>query len=1753
MENENLNTEFNPMEDPMEDPIVDPVENTNDSTSGSTTGPTMGPAIEENIPQSQAQTEMPLEASSARPEKSASEPVPEPPRPKRRWLQYTLFSLLALVVAGVGYLGYTNPQLFRAAITEQAEVPAGEAKLYIPNYEASPQDSGNIAVKTKGMAAGDEEQVHSVQFTLKYQPVDALTFNENSIVFDEDTAFQSADLEGVNTNTSGQVIVSFFSNDGVLVDANDMVLFKLNTTVSGPAGSIITMEAEDVEVVIKDNDQFVVSDYFTAVDAGSIELVTQANLRVLNAEALDSTHVLVRFSDLLSNIGTPMDYWLNGCNGSVHPSNIESGFDQGYDQSTVVLTTETQDPGVAYPLCVNTAGDIEGNTEGGLDEDYNQASFFGFGQGMGGLSDFTMLNAEATDYGTIQIAFSDAVEEASVSADSFTVGVVGGAGNQVLNAVANGDGVELTVNDPLLKRNTYIITVNDAVRRASDNEVIGVSKIALSGYKNGPRLVGATFADNANLTLTFDEGIEASGAIGDMVVTGQSGVSVAVLADYTVSGNTVTVSGLGALNSPDGTEINYTVVLNTNVGNGDIVVDANHNRLPVWEYGSVNGPGGIGEVEVTRKNTLQINPGTVAFGDVDNGDVEVMRYDNDLNKTNLTVSNVSVAEDGKLVVVTSQAFEPENHYLVRVGASPSMGVGHFAIETFELVSAQATEADKVMVTFSENIDQSTIEANAFVIDGGLSVEGATVQAGFTQVLLSLDADMDAGQVYVVRADTGSDGVRSFFGGKTLTPYAGALAGYQTLAGQSDVQLESIDVNSGTELVLHFSGNLDADTVTPVNIRIERFVQGGIEPLTITAVEMIDESTVRLTTGNQVSDANYFVGFAGVKDADGLLLGNTRVLNFFGYTVPPVRIGNLTPNAVTNEVDQVIIVLGENLDIIVEARLGDAQVSITEQTEGALNLIIPAGFDADIYDLTLVNQAGETKVMSQALAVTLPDQPMRIVSDNSRAIPNRVPPDGETEVTFWVQVEDPLDLASVDSVTIDLEAIGGSRTQEMEKDTGLQPRFKQYYTYTTTVDPVTPTQDEPYELTVEAKKGAEAVQGTVSLYVTRDVLGSVAPVFDQVYLNPGTVPPDNLTEVTISAKVTDPDGADTITSVVADLGPLGIGFVSLGKLEVAGQADEQVTGWYASEPFTVPEATEEKNYTLTVSATDTTGESSTAEVQLNVSTTLTAPTIDPDRSYIGPRRSVPKDGKTPFSIHAMVGDPNGVADIDTVNAYFGTLGLSPVTLMRDPNASENAKKALYSSEDITIPRSTPLGVHEIEVVATDQGGGTGSLILQVDVTEKDLMGDAPLIFSDKAYTNPRLAINDGQTSITLYTFVRDDDDDLDSVVVNLSGVGQVGAETPPDFQEADASQPAGGGAGGGQGQATCPTGSNTIVCMQPSFREGRDGQWFILPDVVISSNTPASSQPYEVEVIAADMTGKTARGTIPVLVSDSEGFEQDSRPPEIVAAVPISDTAVEVVFSEEMSALTLASDGSDFVVTARNNVSEKLNVLGATINATGDVVTLTTVTQEPGREYVLSAGKQLTDISGISLVPGQASRVFFAGFEDSVKPPVIHYVSATDIDTVEVEFQENLRPSSVKTGAGQKDYDIEIFESDTSVPLPVTAVRFSESGKLLEVKTGQQQSGQRYRLQLENIASAAGVKLKSAVAKFFKAINIRAVQRVNLSNAADLNGDGKVDFVDFTMFSSVYGQVFINGGAEDQGLSPQAPDPDSTVPHTEATN
>jgi len=706
-----------------------------------------------------------------------------------------------------------------------------------------------------------------------------------------------------------------------------------------------------------------------------------------------------------------------------------------------------------------------------------------------------------------------------------------------------------------------------------------------------------------------------------------------------------------------------------------------------------------------------------------------------------------------------------------------------------------------------------------------------------------------------------------------------------------------------------------------------------------------------------------------------------------------------------------------------------------------------------------------------------------------------------------------------------------------------------------------TKDTPYLLPVEVRRGSETFYGTVSLRVSKDVEQSVAPVIDHVYISPLTVPPDDETPIRISAQITDQDGAGTIDSVVADLGSLGIGFKILSPISEVTEGGELETQFYESDEFTVPDTTEHGTYTINIVASDITGERTTGTLTLEVSTSSIGPQIDADVSYISPRKSIPRDGKTAFSINVYVSDSDGIADIQDVTATFGTIGIDPIALKMDAEASTEGEGAWYKATGLTIPKTSPLGIHNIEVRATDTEGDIANIILQVDVTHKDTLGDPPRVVDDRAYTTPRVGINDGETPITLYVFVQDDDDDVESVVANLSEVGQVGPQNGGAFDSGST----------GVSDGSCPTGSNILVCMNPSVSEGANGQWYILPDVTVNTLTSPSPNPYQIEVIVTDAGGKTTRGNIPVYVGTGDSITDQQEPPRALGAVPTSETTLEILFNKEISANSVHSSGRGFSITSQSNVNEELYIVGASINPAGTVVTLSTSNQMAGKRYTLSVSKDIKDIVGRGVIEGAANRLNFTGFQASNKAPIMEYIQASDFNEIELEFRDNLRPSSVRTGLSQTDasnqFGISIYESeDTSRKLPVYGVSLEGSGNTLIIKTGPQMADQKYRINIDGLESYDGTRLPVSLNKGFKGYNLSLVQHSAAANLADLNNDGRVDFSDFTIFSSVYGTIYLGMGQNVEGASalaaaqaaaaaaqqsgqPITEDPNATVPIT----
>ncbi len=1682
-----------------------------------------------------------------------------------------VMGLIVLVLVALGYASYRNPELFRAAITETGTAPSVPT-LFIPAYTAQPGDTGTISLKTTKAFTGLE----AMTFSLKVTPASALTF-KSDLVTDASTVLSGL-TGGVASQPSGDVSVQFLlTGDPVDVAVNGtLVKLPVEVNPSLPAGAVITLTVEPASVVqqLLDNNNNPYDKIVTEpILAGVITVAAADRLQVLQAEALDATHVAVTFSDDLSSVGTVSRYGVkeSGTGNVLNVGDVaradQTVLFKAYGQNTVILTLDTaQTPQRLYQVNViagNSPNDVSGNVQRGLAAGFRQASFEGYGVATSVVSDFAMASALADGYRSAKVILTHPVNPASVNTSAFTLVELPATSVPILSVQASGSTLTLTTGANLKKSAQYRFGVisptgAEAPRRLSDGAVLGIPQITFNGFKNGPRVSGATVAPEGTayrLTINFetDGALQSAGGNFGTVYDLANG---AVISTFNASNPDLTVSAksLELKNFPNDPAKVYVFAADAVQDGSGAVIDPAANTFVFGGANTLSSPA------VTGKGTLEVRPSQAVSGNL----ITKMGliYFTPAPLPQVISSAVYDSASSLIKLESASAWVAGRQYtlLLKNDSGTVIGWTPFTLEPgLSVVSALASGAGDVDVTFSEGVDMTTVLPAGFTLDGNAVFQNVTRPdpARYDLLRLTLNAgSLVPGQVYTLGV-TGD--VRAYAGKKPLAVSEAAFSGYQSVAAASTVQLSKIQSLSASQVALEFSGTVNAAAVKPLDLEI-KFLEpapGGL--LTLTGVQASGNTQLLLTTENQVPDRRYFVRMVNVADTAGKKLLNQRVLSFTGYLLPAPVVSTAQLDTVTNEAAKTVNVTGRNLQNVQSAWIGGTQVKLTPVSDTAVSLEIPQGLAAGTYDIALVDLAGNRQTATR-ITVAEPLVPLRVVAEGSRATPlSGVPNDGQTKVRLNVLVEGP-GVDQVSAVTIDLQQIGGPQAAAMQK--AEKTADGQYYVFETTIPPTTSTKADPYELTVTVKKGAESLKGIATVIVNNQALKSIAPSIDQLYVSPASVAPDEISAFTVSAQITDPDGAETIASVVADLGAVGRGFA---VLKASDTAAGQVTRFYASDPLTVPKTVKVGTYPISLVVSDTTGQSVKKTVNLEVSVSLTGPAVDGKKSYLAPRNSVPRDGKTTFSINAYVSDPDGLGDILSVTADFGILGLPPATLKKSADSPAEAKVGWFMADGLTLAPTAPRGVFPIEITATDKSGAIANAILQIDAADQDTLGDPPHIFTDRSYTTPRVAINDGATAVTLNAFVGDGDGDLDTVVANLGAIGQVGAETVPELGATAAVAPA-----AGVSADLCQTHSQTLVCMQPSLKEGAEGQWFVLPGVTIRTATAASSEPYPVEIIATDKTGKVSRGVIAVYVNNGEAFTNDAQPPHLVLATATTPTSVEALFSEEVAATSLSAAGSEFTLTDRNDVNARLPILAATINASGTLVTLTTDVQEPGKDYVLSVSSKVTDAVGVPLIAGAGNRVPVTGFRADERPPVVEYIAATDVDTIEVEFRDYLKPSSVKLAPvtavqqtltprpkGVHDFNIEIYDDSAgSKPLPVLGVEFGPAGNLLTIKTAPQTPDARYRVNFKGIASAAGVQSAVSLNKLVKGFKAELVQRRLVSSQADLNGDGKVDFADFTIFSSVYGQSFAKApevpaktGAAAQGLSPITPVPDATVPVT----
>ncbi len=391
----------------------------------------------------------------------------EPQRKKKNGLKILIFTLLAVLMCAVGLYGYKNPSLFKASINElvtYAPQPNTSTYLYIPDYSAGINDAGTIALRTRntGDIAFSSEYIVSMSFKIKYTPVDAISFNANSLVFDTTNAnplnrtlFTQADLKSVDTSTPGEVKISFFSNEVPpphITGVDDQALVKLNVSLNGISGSSVDFTVEDVEV-IKANyavgppatvSNYAISSMFNKIGAGQINFVTQNELQIVNAQVLDNTHVLVRYNDYLQVIDNPLspapsDYAITNPTAPLGVLAVASGYPT-YDQSTVIITTTAHLLNKEYTLTV-TPGNVTGNTKGGLDSSYTKAYFKNYLNPDGVINSAVLLDSVTVSSSTqLQLDFSGNLNPTTVTPINLSIKDVAGNSLTVTNVAMSSSG-----------------------------------------------------------------------------------------------------------------------------------------------------------------------------------------------------------------------------------------------------------------------------------------------------------------------------------------------------------------------------------------------------------------------------------------------------------------------------------------------------------------------------------------------------------------------------------------------------------------------------------------------------------------------------------------------------------------------------------------------------------------------------------------------------------------------------------------------------------------------------------------------------------------------------------------------------------------------------------------------------------------------------------------------------------------------------------------------------------------------------------------------------------------------------------------------------------------------------------------------------------------------------------------------------------------------------------------------------------------
>lgn len=515
---------------------------------------------------------------------------------------------------------------------------------------------------------------------------------------------------------------------------------------------------------------------------------------------------------------------------------------------------------------------------------------------------------------------------------------------------------------------------------------------------------------------------------------------------------------------------------------------------------------------------------------------------------------------------------------------------------FDLVSAQAISTNQVKVIFSENLAATSVTASDFSISG-VTVSSVEIPyaGGYNTVLLTLGGGLTIGDYYTLLVS----GVEAYSGKTLSAKNSDVFAAY----AESSFMLQNAVANSATKVTLTFNKPPLSSTITPVNFEIK-------PTLGITNVG-ISGNNVILTTVLQAEETAYTVVAKAdkLKDQSGRLISAQNTATFTGYKEKIPVIASVNPEQITNDVENVLLINGENFETGTKVYLNSVELTaMVGSTE--ISATVPVDQIAGVYDLILKRPNGEQIKQENAVVVEDPVQNITVISGDSKASPDTVPNDGTTKTTLWVRISDPLGVSDIDKVTLDLRPIDGIPAQDMIA--GEIVDTKRWYSWEVTVPSTVSTTATAITIPVVAQnKAGDKAYGTVSLKISNDTTSSLPPVIEQARSTPIVLTPGAEEDVYFYAYVSDEDGADTISRVEIDLG--AIDGPPMTMTSSSGSAIAAKGKWFkTSTAFRLPSNKRNPFYNLMIKATDATGETHDYTLTVKTAVNQNKPFVDEDR-------------------------------------------------------------------------------------------------------------------------------------------------------------------------------------------------------------------------------------------------------------------------------------------------------------------------------------------------------------------------------------------------------------------------------------------------------------------------------------------------------------------------------------------------------------